>query len=116
MRSDDKGAGAPGSVAHTAYLAHMDGRWIEYTLESFQQRALGNDDAGGLIIGRDPQCDIVIDDDGIEDFHVRLFGRGHHPDYIECIAGHAERGGTQLYPGDELRGSGRFAGWSESYF
>ena len=98
------------------YLSHTDGRWIEYTLESFQQRALGQHDEGGLFIGRDPQCDIVLDDDGIEDFHVRLFGRGHHPEYIEVIAGSAERGEMKLYPGDEQRGSASFAGWRESTF
>jgi hypothetical protein len=100
----------------TEYLAHDDGRWIECTLDSFQQRALGTKDEGGLIIGRDPECDIVIDDDGIEDFHVRLFGRGHHPSYIECIAGTAVRGEMTLHPGDEMRGSGTFAGWREASF
>ena len=100
----------------TEYLAHDDGRWIEYTLDSFQQRALGDDDAGGLIIGRDPQCDIVIDDEGVEDFHVRLFGRGHHPSYVECIAGRAQVFETHLQPGDETRGSGKFAGWSEAHW
>jgi hypothetical protein len=98
----------------TEYLAHDDGRWIEYTLDSLQQRALGPEKQGGLIVGRDPQCDIVIDDDEIEDFHVRLFGRGHHPHYIECIAGRAQRAELQLHPGDELRGGGTFAGWREA--
>jgi hypothetical protein len=27
---------------HTEYLAHEDGHWIAYTLESFEQRALGH--------------------------------------------------------------------------
>lgn len=100
----------------TEYLAHDDGRWIEYTLDSFQQRALGPEKRGGLIVGRDPQCDIVIDDDDVEDFHVRLFGSGLHPNCIECIAGCAQRFETQLHPGDELPGGGKFAGWSEAHW
>jgi hypothetical protein len=97
----------------TEYLAHDDGRWIEYTLDSLQQRALGPEKQGGLIVGRDPECDIVIDDDGIEDFHLRLF-RGHRSDYIECIAGTARRGEMTFHPGDEPHGGGTFAGWREA--
>lgn len=97
-----------------------DGRWILATLDSLQQLGVrGGDDLhpGGVIVGADPSCDVVIDDDGVEDFHFRIFGRGHHDRYVEVIAGSLAWGEDTLLAGDELRGERwKLAGWREARF
>lgn len=102
---------------YTLWFAHADGRWREIVLEDFQQLHLpsGQDDhPGGLYIGSDPTCDVVLDGDDVERFHALYYGRGHHT-FFELIAGrvHADGGHPleTLHPGDSIRGGFPIGGW-----
>src|SRR5687768_12911762 len=74
-------------VTYTMQFACEDGRWIEAALDDAQQLARGSDDTGGVLVGSDPSCDIVLSDDGVEPFHFRIYGAGHHWRFVEMITG-----------------------------
>jgi len=100
---------------HTLWFTHTDGRWLEVVLEDFQQlyHLLRQDDhPGGLYLGSEPACDVVLDGDDVEGFHALYFGAGHHT-LSELIAG---RPGANdyfgaMYPGDVTRGDIPVGGW-----
>jgi hypothetical protein len=103
-------------VSNVLYFSHPDGRWIEVVLHD--QRQLHHDKnrhdrVGGLILGSDPTCDVVLDDDDVEDFHARYFSMGHHQ-YIAVISGRMEvQGRGTITAGDCVRGGlGIFSTWS----
>ena len=92
---------------------HADGRWIEaILLGGFDHLSVYNNPGGGLYIGADPSCDIVLDDDGVEDFHGRYTSQGHHQ-YLEVIAGVAH-GHRVIAAGERDRSSWKIAGWGLS--
>lgn len=63
---------------------------------------LDRDGVGGLYIGADPLCDIVLADPAAEAWHARLVGQGEHFD-LEVIAGRVTIDGLEHLPDDRRR-------------
>jgi hypothetical protein len=78
---------------HTLWFTHADGRWIEVVLETFQQLYVPSepdDHPGGLYLGSDPTCDVVLDGDDVR----------------------ADTELASLYPGDSTAAASRSAAGS----